>query len=418
MVVRRSSKNGIAAAHEHQEEGKGDEQRPLLQTGSPNNGPGSYGGIASSSNTNIAAANGPDSEHTFSRSSSIFHSWSKGSTVSRPRRNTVEIIKESRKHQIHLALFLLVTLIFTLVPIFSRARMTLGHLLTTNVLMPVTVPCPRDVRRAPVSGSEAKCKVSEIQVFRTRINYGLFGPLHYRTDSETSIHMLIKSPTGEKKTKLSRISTLVSEDVQPNYQYWSRRFPDEMVYVRTTQVTLIISASLTLLTLIILGLVTLGKPATTWARNTTFDLGFFCLVLSCASLALSCLAWTHIPLSAFTTECQPSDLVQQLVDNATYHLGSVEVTRGLICVQLDGGLCVQNCYVQNNVIRGGGMFGVVLFSCLLQGVCLMFWLAFHKEIKGAIDIDSYSGARDKASRKVGSTSCPVLAGMGGSVGIG
>jgi hypothetical protein len=56
-----------------------------------------------------------------------------------------------------------------------------------------------------------------------------------------------------------------------------------------------------------------------------------------------------------------------------------------MCVQLDGGLCSENCSTTSSVNRGGGMYGIAVFSCLLQCVCLVFWAKLQEELSSADD---------------------------------
>lgn len=103
-----------------------------------------------------------------------------------------------------------------------------------------------------------------------------------------------------------------------------------------------------------------------------------------------------IPLSAFTTECGPSSALPSLNGTdisssstitpfASIRSSTSSDTDASLCVQLDGGFCLQNCSISNNFIRGGGMYGLIVFSCLLQCVCLMFWAKFQEEILSAHD---------------------------------
>ena len=64
---------------------------------------------------------------------------------------------------------------------------------------------------------------------------------------------------------------------------------------------------------------------------------------------------------------------------------------------------MDNCAITNTVIRTGGMFGLVVFSALLQCVCLMFWVIFHEEILTAHD---HVGGRRTSTE--GCTAVPVL----------
>jgi len=50
---------------------------------------------------------------------------------------------------------------------------TLGHIVTTSVLMPEAVPCPSGLRRDAANGDE-ECEASKIIVDDVRVNYGGF----------------------------------------------------------------------------------------------------------------------------------------------------------------------------------------------------------------------------------------------------
>ncbi len=50
---------------------------------------------------------------------------------------------------------------------------TLGHIVTTSVLMPEAVPCPSSLRRDAANGDE-ECEASKIIVDDVRVNYGGF----------------------------------------------------------------------------------------------------------------------------------------------------------------------------------------------------------------------------------------------------
>ncbi len=147
------------------------------------------------------------------------------------------------------------------------------------------------------------------------------------------------------------------------------------------------------------------------ARSDTLNSGFFALVFSAVCLVLSMVAWMvrpvvvflspsfvlcslpssknitqGVPLSAFTTECRPSPFTQW--NGTAIGLPSPPQDgghQGVVCIQLDGGLCLDNCATTNTVIRMGGMFGLVLFSALAQFVCVLFWVHFHDELLTAHD---------------------------------
>jgi hypothetical protein len=81
------------------------------------------------------------------------------------------------------ALFLLITLAFILVSALSRGGWALGRIVTTSVLMPQRVPCPPEMTEL---GPDAKCKVSELVIFTSRINYGT-----RQTDANISFFYLL-----------------------------------------------------------------------------------------------------------------------------------------------------------------------------------------------------------------------------------
>lgn len=250
--------------------------------------------------------------------------------------------------------------------------------------------------------------------------------------------------------------------IQPHDSHttlWLRRganFPEYIGYVHATQAFMAVSAGGTLLSLVLFGLISIGKPATRWvrrcvrlglggwlttwgredqltqphlqARSDTLNSGFFALVFSAVCLVLSMVAWMvcpvvfplaifcpslttvsqtntqGVPLSAFTTECQPSPFAHW---NGTA-IGlppppQDEGHQGVVCIQLDGGLCLDNCATTNTVIRTGGMYGLVLFSALAQFVCVLFWVHLHDELLTAHD---YVGGRRGSTVEAGAG--PVL----------
>lgn len=67
-----------------------------------------------------------------------------------------------------MALFLFTTLAFILVAMLSRGGWTMGHVLTTSIIMPVTVPCPPNLGL----GGTTTCTLSELVVLNSRVNYG------------------------------------------------------------------------------------------------------------------------------------------------------------------------------------------------------------------------------------------------------
>lgn len=82
------------------------ERRPLLQQGDGTAAGGEGGGAPGSSSSSCCNYGGvsgnhdaPDLAETFPQNTSIFHSMSKSSLVGRPRRGTVDILRQTRRHQ-------------------------------------------------------------------------------------------------------------------------------------------------------------------------------------------------------------------------------------------------------------------------------------------------------------------------------
>ncbi|KAM3577481.1 hypothetical protein VYU27_000644 [Nannochloropsis oceanica] len=318
----------------------------------------------------------------------------KGSLMGKRKRGTSEILRQTRRHQTYLAFFLFTTLGFILFAALSRSGWALGRIISTSILMPEKVPCPPKMTEL---GPDAKCEASELVIFTSRINYGLFGDLKYETTSEVSIDTRAKTPGGMTRTWLEKKNTLVSSDIQPSFEHWANNFPEYYDYVRSTQAFVVVSVLATVTSLIFLSLITIARPAPIWARTDTLTTGFYALLLSTICLALSIFAWMGVPLSAFTTECGPSSALPSLngtgissrsstlFDISSSSSSNSSNVDASLCIQLDGRLCLQNCSVNNTVIRGGGMYGLVVFSCLLQCVCLMFWAEFQEEVLRGYD---------------------------------
>lgn len=75
----------------------------------------------------------------------------------------------SRRSLPSVGLFLLTTLAFILFAMLNKSGWTLGHIITTSVLMPQTARCPPGMTEL---GPNAKCEALEIVISNSRINYG------------------------------------------------------------------------------------------------------------------------------------------------------------------------------------------------------------------------------------------------------
>ena len=115
------------------------------------------------------------------------------------------------------AFYLAVTLIFMLSALGAKGGWTLGSITTTNVLTPVPLPvCPPQVTLAGAS-----CEASNITIYNTQINYGLFKNLNYQTDMDTTIQVrATAAASGQVETYMGTTTGYTIEEKQTNYDLW------------------------------------------------------------------------------------------------------------------------------------------------------------------------------------------------------